>query len=46
MWEIGQLKGYLKWEAEIQTHLEEMAGNIPYVENIQEIRGLGIRTIK
>lgn len=45
LWEIGQLKGYLKWEVEIQACLEEMAGSIPYVENILEIRGLGIRTI-
>ena len=45
LWEIVQLKGYLKWEAEIQGRLEEMAGGLPYVENILQIRGLGIRTV-
>lgn len=44
-WEVMHLKGYLKWEAELNRCLEEMAGKLPYVENILEIRGLGIRTI-
>lgn len=45
LWEIGQLKEYLKWETEIEAQLEELAGNLPCVENLLEIRGLGIRTI-
>ena len=45
LWEVEQLKNYSKWDSEIMTLIEEMAGKIPYVENILEIKGLGIRTV-
>lgn len=45
LWEIEQLKGYLKWEAQIQEELEKTAREIPYVGNILEIRGMGLRTV-
>lgn len=45
LWEVEQLKNYSKWDSEIITLIEEMAGKIPYVENILEIKGLGIRTV-
>lgn len=44
-WEVEQLRSCLKWDAELSSLMEDMAGKIPYVENILEIRGLGIRTI-
>lgn len=44
LWEVGQLKGYLKWDAEILALIQEMAVDIPYIENILEIKGMGIRT--
>lgn len=45
LWEIEQLKGYLKWEKQLQEELEKTAREIPYVENILEIRGMGLRTV-
>ena len=45
LWEVEQLRNYIKWEKELLALIEEMTGNIPYVENILEIRGLGIRTV-
>lgn len=45
LWEVEQLKNYRKWDSEILTITEEMAEQIPYIENILEIKGLGIRTV-
>lgn len=44
-WEVEQLRSYLKWDAELLAIIEDMAGRIPYVENLLEIKGLGIRTV-
>ena len=44
-WEVEQLRSYLKWDAELSALIEDMGGKLPYVENILEIKGLGIRTI-
>ncbi len=45
LWEVEQLKNYSKWDSEIMSLIEEMSGKIPYIENILEIKGLGIRTV-
>ena len=44
-WEVEQIRSYLKWDAEISALIEDMAGKLPYIENILMIKGLGIRTI-
>lgn len=45
LWEVEQLKNYRKWDTEILSLIDDMSGNIPYIENILEIKGLGIRTV-
>ncbi len=45
LWEVEQLKNYSKWDSEIMSLIEGMSGKIPYIENILEIKGLGIRTV-
>lgn len=45
LWLVGQLKGFIDWEDRLLVRLEELAGKLPCIENILEIKGLGVRTV-
>ena len=44
-WIVEDLKRYIKWEGELLVKIDSIADKIPHIENILEIKGLGIRTV-
>lgn len=44
-WLIESLRMFLKWDCELLERMETLANDIPCMENILEIKGLGIRTV-
>ena len=45
LWLIERLKGLVDWEGRLLAQLEELSTQLPCIENILEIKGLGIRTV-
>lgn len=44
-WIVDDLKRYIKWEDELLVKIDSIADKIPHIENILEIKGLGVRTV-
>lgn len=44
-WIVESLKRYIKWEEDLLAEIDAIADKIPYIENILEIKGLGVRTV-
>ena len=45
LWLIERLKGLVDWEGRLLAQLEGLSTQMPCIENILEIKGLGIRTV-
>jgi len=45
LWISENLKAFIKWEKILQEKMEKIAGEIPYIDNMLEIKGLGARTV-
>ena len=45
LWLIQRLKGLVDWEEKLSAELEELSRGLPCIENILEIKGLGMRTV-
>lgn len=45
LWLTERLKGLVDWEEKLVSKLEELSAQLPYIENILEIKGLGLRTV-
>lgn len=45
LWLTERLKGLAGWEGKLLAQLEELSMELPFIENILEIKGLGIRTV-
>ena len=44
-WLTETLRTYIKWEEDLLVRIDALAERIPYIENILQIKGLGIRTV-
>lgn len=45
LWLTERLKGLIDWEEKLLAQMEELSTELPFIENILEIKGLGIRTV-
>lgn len=45
LWLTERLKGLVGWEEKLLSKLEELSAQLPCIENILEIKGLGLRTV-
>jgi len=45
LWLTERLKGLTGWEGKLLAQLEELSTELPFIGNILEIKGLGIRTV-
>ncbi len=44
-WILENLKILIKWDSDLLARTETLAGGITYIDNILEIKGLGVRTV-
>lgn len=44
-WLTQRLKGLVDWEEKLLAELERLSGQLPCIENILEIKGLGLRAV-
>lgn len=44
-WILENLKLLIKWENALLSKIEDLAKEIPYIDNMLEIKGLGVRTV-
>lgn len=44
-WILENLKILIKWDGDLLARIETLAGEIPCIDNILEIKGLGVRTV-
>ena len=44
-WILDNLNTLIKWDEDLIQKLEALAGEIPYIDNMLEIKGLGLRTV-
>lgn len=44
-WILENLKTLIKWDNDLFARIEAIATEIPYMDNILEIKGLGVRTV-
>ena len=44
-WILENLNTLIKWDENLLQKIEALAGEIPYIDNILEIKGLGLRTV-
>ena len=45
LWIIEDLQKYMRWEEDLINRIDAMAAQIPYIENVLAIKGLGLRTV-
>ena len=44
-WILENLRTLIKWDDELLKRMEDLAREIPYIDNMLEIKGLGVRTL-
>lgn len=44
-WILENLNTLIKWDEDLLQKIEALAGEIPHIENMLEIKGLGLRTV-